>query len=154
MYPDTWLNRLAATLALGLLAGCASLPSSDTEGRALLLGHWYGEYACGGGCADRDLLRWTRINAPDGTQRVHFRYTLRGKVVENVVRTGRWGYEGGTYWLTCETYEVEGRREPCPDSRYDFVVESLDAGAMRYRSDKYRIRYEARRVADDFRMGD
>ena len=143
-----------ALLAATLLAGCASLPTSDAEGRALLVGHWYGEYTCAGGCADRDLLRWTRVNGPDGVQRVHFRYYLRGKVVENVVRTGRWGYESGTYWLTCETYEVEGRREPCPDSRYDFVVESLDAHAMRYRSDKYRIRYEARRVADDFRLVD
>lgn len=146
--------KVLAWVVVLLLAGCASLPATDTEARALLVGNWYGEYACSSGCKDRDRLRWTRTNAPDGTQTVHFRYYDQDRIRENVVRTGRWGYENGVYWLTCERYEVEGRLEACPEHRYDFVVESLDRDGMSYRSEKHAIRYAVRRVGDDFRLTD
>lgn len=146
------LNAVFLALA-AVLGGCSTLPATDAEGRALLAGNWYGEYACSA-CKDRDLLRWTRFNAADGSQRVHFRYYDRGQMRENAIRTGRWGYENGIYWLTCERYEVDGKPEPCPDTRYDFTVEFLNTERMTYYSEKYRIRYSARRVADDFRLTD
>jgi hypothetical protein len=145
--------RLAASLILAL-AGCVALPADDREGAAMLVGKWYGEMPCGQDCGDRDYLRWTRVNRPDGSQLVHFRYYWKGAATSNVLRTGRWGYERGTYWLTCETYTVDGRPEPCPSKRYEFVVESMSGQRMAYRSDRFRVRYRTVRVADDFELRD
>src|SRR5262249_34059067 len=119
---------------------CATNPVPDEEGRAMLVGNWYGEYdQCK--CGDFDFLRWTRMNSPNGEQRVHFRYYHEGHVRQNVIRLGRWEYHAGIYSDTCESYVVDGSPRPCPDSRYDFVVESMTANAMTYRNDKYQIRY-------------
>ena len=146
-------SRLAGIVALALASGAFAQIPPDAEGRALLIGKWYGEFACEN-CGERDQLKWTRVNAADGNQRVHFRYYYQGKLQENVQRLGQWGYQNGIYWLTCEAYYVEGLPKPCPDTRYDFVVESLDSERMTYRSDKYGIRYSARRVPDDFEISD
>jgi hypothetical protein len=145
--------KLAAACTI-LLAGCVAFPESDQEGTSMLVGTWYGEMRCGQDCGERDFLRWTRVNLPDGTQKVHFRYYWKGAATSNVLRTGRWGYEKGTYWLTCETFVVDGRAEPCPRPRYDFAVESLSRERMAYRHEELRVRYRAVRVADDFELRD
>lgn len=145
--------KVAAALPL-LLAGCVAMPGSDREGQEMLVGKWYGEMRCGQDCGERDRLRWTRVNRPDGTQLVHFRYYWQGKPTSNVLRTGRWGYEKGNYWLTCETYTVDGKPEACPLPRYDFVVESLSPERMTYWIERFKIRYRVVRVADDFELRD
>jgi hypothetical protein len=147
------ISRYFLPLVAAMLAGCATGPIPDDEGRAILIGNWYGEFEeCK--CGDFDFLRWTRMNSPDGAQRIHFRYYQEGKVRQNVIRLGRWEYHAGIYSDTCESYVVDGSPRPCPDSRYDFVVESMTAQAMTYRNDKYHIRYSTRRVADNFRLPD
>lgn len=143
--------RFLAGVFAAAAAACATSPVSDADGRAMLVGNWYGEYdQCK--CGDFDFLRWTRLNLPNGEQRVHFRYYHEGQVRQNVIRLGHWEYHAGIYSDTCESYVVDGLPRPCPDSRYDFVVESMSANAMTYRNDKYHIRYTTRRVADDFRF--
>lgn len=147
------MRLLAAVLALAL-AGCVAMPEDDRQAQQMLAGKWYGEMRCGQDCGDRDYLRWTRLNLPDGAQQVHFRYYWKGKPTSNVFRTGRWGYERGTYWLTCETYVVDGRPEPCPSTRYEFVVESLSPERMTYWIERFKVRYRVVRVADDFELRD
>ena len=120
----------------------------------MLVGKWYGEMPCSGDCGKRDYLRWTRTNFPDGAQRVHFRYYWKGAVSSNVVRTGRWGYEGGIYWLTCETYNVDGSPQACPSVRYEFVVEAMTRERMTYWNERFRVRYRTVRVAEDFELED
>ena len=152
-----WSRLIFPALAVALaLQGCAArLPPTDEAAKTLLIGNWYGEMACES-CGDSDfnLLRWTRMNSADGKQRVHFRYYRDGKIRQNVIRLGRWGYRAGTYWLVCEAYHVDGKAQACPDDRYEFVVESLNERSMAYRIEKYGVRYTARRVSDDYRLTD
>lgn len=152
--PVKVLTKSCVALLCLSLAACAGLPE-DEPGRQMLVGNWYGEMTCGSDqCEGRDLLRWTRLNTPTGEQQVHFQYSLQGKVVSNVHRRGHWGYANGVYWLTCESYVVDGKPARCPDTRYDFVVESLSSAAMTYHSEKYRVRYSARRVEKEFRLSE
>lgn len=140
-------------LFLGLsITSCATKLPSREASEPSLVGTWYGEMPCGPQCGQRDYLRWTRVNSEDGVQHVHFRYYWKGEVQQNVFRSGRWGYNSGTYWLTCEKYFVDGEPRACPSPRYEFVVESLQFDIMTYYSEEHSIRYTARRVANDFNL--
>ena len=138
-------SLLAALLALA--------PAVHAEGKADLVGTWYGEILQGGmrGQVKYDAYRTLSHNRPDGTKTIVFRYYDAGKVVQQSNAVLLWGLEGGKYWTVCVEFVFEEMVAPC-SGRQEYDVLSLTPEEMRYRSTGSGIEYKAIRVKDDFQL--
>jgi len=146
--PMRFLPFLLA-LALGLLLAHPSR-AQDTSS---LVGSWYGELAVpeAKGGNPVNLRKWLRINRPDGTQTITFRFYLDGRLQWEQVWVGTWAYRDGVYSTQCQSLSAGGRSRPCSDRR-TYGVDRIDAKEMVYTNRATGERFTVKRVPDDYRL--
>ena len=148
-------RSFAVAPALGFaLVALALLPlhahAQDTGG---LVGAWYGELAVSEtkGGNPVNYRRWVRINRPDGTQTITFRFYFDSKLQWEQVWNGVWGYQNRVYWTECRFMSSGGRSRPCSDRRA-YSVDRIDTKEMVYTNKATGERFAVTRVPDDYRL--
>jgi hypothetical protein len=151
----TLRSKTAATigaLCVAFFVCVLALHARAQEG-AELVGAWYDELAVSETRDGRpvNFRRWLRINRPDGTQIITFRFYLDNRLESEQVWNGVWGYRNNVYWTECKSQSVNGRTKPCSDRRaYD--VHSVDSRAMAYANRQTGERFSMTRVSSDFQL--
>jgi len=149
------LETAAAIAAVGVAFLVAALPAFQAraqDGEALI-GSWYGELAVSESKGGKpvNLRRWIRINRPDGTQTITFRFYFDDRLQWEQVWNGTWGYRNRVYWTECRSLSANARSTPCSDRRaYDLV--KIDAKEMVYTNRATGERFAVTRVPDDFQL--
>jgi hypothetical protein len=149
--PHSAVRAQAAALlcALVMLSASARAQSND------LVGTWYGDLVVSEtrGGKRVNLRRWLRVNEPGGRQTITFRFYLDGRLQEEQITHGEWGYRDKVYWTRCTSLIMNGREGPClVTDRREYDVHTLDAREMTYTSRSSGTLFKMRRVPRDFTL--
>ncbi|MGE0329417.1 MAG: hypothetical protein AB7P37_01840 [Ramlibacter sp.] len=124
----TWMARLAAACAIGLMA---HLPGAwaASEHETLAAGSWYGEVPA---TADQPLQRFMTQRQPDGTFTLLTRLYQNGRAVSELRNAGLWGVSNGLYFTI--TTEINGKRTETRTTELSnaYLIRSLTAEAFEY----------------------
>jgi hypothetical protein len=115
-----------------------------------MVGTWYGEAAINNS-PYVDLQRWIRVNRPDGTQTVTFRFYRDNRLVAEEVRQDSWSLANGVYRSECRSMTINGKPARC-DRLFEYDVLRLDAQQMEYTSRSSGAHYRVKRVPPDFKL--
>lgn len=139
------MRALIAFLAFTLVAVPAPAQISGD-----MVGTWYGEVAINND-PDFDMQRWIRINRPDGTQTVTFRFYRYNRLVAEQVRQDFWSLTNGIYRSECRSMTINGSPARC-DPTYEYDVHILDSQQMEYTNRSGGERYRVKRAPPDYRL--
>ena len=148
-WPASIIAPIAIALAVLALAERPALAQTADS----LVGAWYGELAVSESKDGRPInfRRWVRVNRPDGTQTITFRFYFDKQLQWEQVWDGVWGYSSGMYWTQCRYMIVNGQRRRCADRR-TYAVLKVDTREMVYMNKATGERFTTTRVPDDYRL--
>jgi hypothetical protein len=145
--------RLLTSLALLLLVAVFPAGRVHAQQGGDLAGAWYGELSVSETRQGKPVngRRWLRINRPDGSQTITFRFYLDGRLQAEELWNGEWGYRDKVYWTRCLSRTINGRKRDCND-RWEYDVHTVDSREMVYTNRRTRERFRMQRVPSDFRI--
>jgi len=126
------------------------LPGSATVMRQLMTGKWYGEMRNETG----ELQAWLDERYNDGTFKITFRLYKEDNTYDEQIEVGLWGVSGDIYFSITKGWVKEDEFLPSdPENPYfydAYKIISLTLKSMVYEGFERRVRYDARKVGDDF----